>query len=633
VTADNHRQPMQPKTETSPPPRAGRKEWFGLAVIALACVLYVMDLTVLHLAIPAISADLRPSSAQLLWMIDIYGFVVAGSLITMGTLGDRIGRRRLLMIGAAAFGVASVIAAFSTSAGMLIATRAVLGVAGATLAPSTLSLIRNMFLDPRQRTQAIGIWITSFSVGGAIGPLAGGVVLEFFWWGAVFLLAVPVMALLLILGPRFLPEYRDPNAGRPDLVSAALSLAAVLAVIFGLKQIAQDGLAWLPALSIVAGLAIGRAFVWRQRRLADPFIDLGLFRSRAFSVSLATYGIGILLVFGGFLFLPQYLQLVLDLSPLEAGLWTLPWALAFVVGSNVTPIIARRIRPAPLMAGGLALAAAGFAVFTQVDGGSGFWEIVLGSVLFSLGTSPLFTLTNDLIIGSAPPERAGAAAGISETSAELGGAVGIAVFGSIGVAIYRGVLTGAVPAGVPIAAAEAARDTLAEALTVARELPGSVGAALIDLARGAFIQGLHVTAVISLIGAVALAVLVLTLLRHVPIPSVEEEPAFPPDRFLPPDHPEWPGHWETPPVAWEAFGVGVDGPDALEQARLALVEMPEDLRQVILLRDVEGRTPDEVRDALSLGPDEVSDMLHRARSLVRARLERHFEGGGDDDGA
>jgi DHA2 family multidrug resistance protein-like MFS transporter len=621
---------MQPETETSPPPRAGRKEWIGLAVIALACVLYVMDLTVLHLAVPAISADLRPSSAELLWIIDIYGFLVAGSLITLGTLGDRIGRRRLLMIGVAAFGVASVLAALSTSAGMLIATRAVLGVAGATLAPSTLSLIRNMFLDPRQRTQAIAIWITSFSVGGAIGPLAGGVVLEFFWWGAVFLLAVPVMALLLILGPRFLPEYRDPDAGRPDLASAALSLAAVLAVIFGLKQIAQGGLAWLPALSIVAGLAMGRAFVWRQRRLTDPFIDLGLFRSRAFSASLATYGIGILLVFGGFLFLPQYLQLVLDLSPLKAGLWTLPWALGFVVGSNVTPIIARRIRPAPLMAGGLAMAAVGFGVFTRVDGGSGFGVIVLGSVLFSLGTSPLFTLTNDLIIGSAPPERAGAAAGISETAAELGGALGIAVFGSIGVAIYRGVLAGAVPAGVPIAAAEAARDTLAEAVTVARELPGSIGATLVEVARDAFTQGLHAAALISLIGTIALGVFVLTLLRHVPIPSEETEPTFPSDRFLPADDPQWPGHWATPPVAWEALGIRVDGADALEQARSALAEMPEALRQVIVLRDVERRTPDEVRDALGLSREEERAMLHEARSLVRARLERYFDGRGND---
>src|ERR687896_268913 len=233
---------MQPETETSPPPRAGRKEWVGLAVIAVACVLYVMDLTVLHLAVPAISADLQPSSAQLLWIIDIYGFLVAGSLITMGTLGDRIGRRRLLLMGAGAFGIASVLAAFSTSAEMLIATRALLGIAGATVAPSTLSLIRNMFLDPQQRTVAISVWVTSYSVGGAIGPVIGGVLLEYFWWGSVFLIAVPGMVLLLVVGPRLLPEDRDPNAGRPDLVSAGLSLAAVLLVIYGLKQIAQGGL-------------------------------------------------------------------------------------------------------------------------------------------------------------------------------------------------------------------------------------------------------------------------------------------------------------------------------------------------------------------------------------------------------
>jgi DHA2 family multidrug resistance protein-like MFS transporter len=501
------------------PPRAGRREWIGLAVIALACVLYVMDLTVLHLAVPAISADLRPTSAQLLWIIDIYGFLVAGSLITMGTLGDRIGRRRLLMIGAGAFGVASVLAAFSTSAEMLIATRAILGIAGATLAPSTLSLIRNMFLDPRQRTRAIGIWITSFSVGGAIGPLLGGLVLEFFWWGAVFLLAVPVMVVLLVLGPRLLPEYRDPDAGRPDVPSAALSLAAVLAVIFGLKQIAQDGLSWLPAVSIVAGAVFGTVFVRRQRRLADPFIDLRLFRIRAFSASLAAYGVGIFIIFGGFLFLPQYLQLVLGLSPLEAGLWTLPWALAFVVGSNVTPVLVRWVRPATLMAAGLVLAAAGFGVFTQFGAATGFGAIVAGSVLFSLGTSPLFTLTNDLIIGSAPPERAGAAAGLSETSAELGGALGIAIFGSIGVAIYRAAVGDALPPGLPLQAVQAAQDTLGGAIEVAGRLSGQLGPALVEAARAAFVEGLHVAAAISAVGTLGLAVLVMTLLRRVPTES------------------------------------------------------------------------------------------------------------------
>src|SRR5688572_9218570 len=290
----------------APSTKAGRREWIGLAVIALPCLLYSMDLTVLHMAVPQLSTDLEPTSAQLLWIIDIYGFLVAGSLITMGTLGDRIGRRRLLLIGAGAFGVASVLAAFSSSAEMLIATRALLGVAGATLAPSTLSLIRNMFLDPRQRTTAIGVWVTSYSVGGAIGPLIGGFLLEHFRWGSVFLVSVPVMALLLVLAPLLLPEFRDPEAGRLDLLSAALSLIAVLAVIYGLKQIAQDGLDWTAMLSIVAGVGLGVAFVRRQSRLADPLIDIRLFRVPAFSASLAVYTLGILVLFGTFLFIFQY---------------------------------------------------------------------------------------------------------------------------------------------------------------------------------------------------------------------------------------------------------------------------------------------------------------------------------------
>jgi DHA2 family multidrug resistance protein-like MFS transporter len=380
---DRDRPDVAPRTLRVDPPRATSREWIGLAVIALAAVAVVMDLTVLHLAVPSLSADLQPSSAQLLWIIDIYGFLLAGSLLTMGTLGDRIGRRRLLLIGAAAFGVASALAAFSASATQLIATRALLGVAGATVAPSTLSLIRNMFLDPRQRTVAIGLWITSFSFGAAIGPLLGGLVLEFFWWGAAFLLAAPVMVLLLAVGPRLLPEYRDPKAGRPDLASAALSLAAVLAMVYGLKQIGQDGPSWPAALSIVAGLAVGVVFVGRQLTLADPLMDLRLFRMPAFGASVATHGLGAVVVFGGFLFLPQYLQLVLGLSPLEAGLWTLPWALGFIVGSNLTPLVVRRVRPAFVMAAGLALAAVGFAVFTRLDPTSGFAVILTGSGLSS----------------------------------------------------------------------------------------------------------------------------------------------------------------------------------------------------------------------------------------------------------
>jgi MFS transporter, DHA2 family, multidrug resistance protein len=495
--------------------RAGRREWIGLAVLGLACVVYAMDLTVLNLAVPQLSADLKPSSAQLLWILDIYGFLVAGSLITMGTLGDRIGRRRLLLIGAASFALASLLAAFSTSAEMLIAARVLLGVAGATIAPSTLSLIRNMFHDPAQRTVAIGVWITSYSLGGALGPLLGGAMLEFFWWGSVFLLGIPVMILLLVLGPVLLPEFRDPDAGRLDLFSAALSILSVLAVIYGLKQTVQDGFGWPPALVILVGVAIGIAFVHRQTKLADPLIDLRLFRAPGFSASLAVYTLGILVLFGAFLFIFQYLQIVEGLSPFEAGLWTLPSFFGFIVGSMLAPLIVRLVRPSVVMAAGLALGAAGFVLLAQVEADSGLAVLVTASFVFSLGLGPLFTLTNDLIIGSAPPERAGAASGISETGAELGGALSIAILGSIGTAVYRSQMDDAIPRGVPEEAANTARDTLGGAVAEGEQLPGPVAAELLDAAQEAFTQSLQVAALTSAFVAAVTAVLAAVFLRHV----------------------------------------------------------------------------------------------------------------------
>ena len=501
------------------PLKATRREWIGLGVIALPCLLYSMDLTVLNLAVPRLSEELQPSSAQLLWIIDIYGFLVAGSLITMGTLGDRIGRRRLLLIGAAAFGAASVVAAFSTSAEMLIVTRALLGVAGATLAPSTLSLIRNMFLDPHERTVAIGVWVTSYSVGGAIGPLIGGVMLQYFWWGSVFLIGVPVMVLLLVVGPVLLPEFRDPKAGRLDLVSAGLSLAAVLSVIYGLKRVAEGGAGWWPAATILAGVAVGAVFVRRQRGLADPLIDLRLFRIPAFSASLALYLLATLVAFGAYIFIAQYLQLVLDLSPLQAGLATVPSMLAFVAGSMLVPWIARRVAPATTMAGGLIIAAVGFGVLTQVSGTSGLPVLVVlivGTVVYSLGISPVVILATDLIVGSAPVERAGAASAISETSSELGGALGIAILGSIGVAVYRAAMADAVPAGVPAEAGEVAKATLGGALAVAKRLPAQLGAELLGTARDAFLRAFTLTAALSALVALLMAPVAALLLRRNP---------------------------------------------------------------------------------------------------------------------
>jgi DHA2 family multidrug resistance protein-like MFS transporter len=510
-------------SSTTTPTRAGRREWIGLSVLALACLLYVMDLTVLHLAVPSISEDLKPSSAQLLWIIDIYGFMVAGFLVTMGTLGDRIGRRKLLLIGAAAFGAVSILAAFSTSPEMLILSRALLGIAGATLAPSTLSLIFSMFQDPKQRAVAIGVWISAFSAGSAIGPVLGGILLEYFWWGSVFLLSLPVMGLLLVLGPIVLPEFRDPDAGRLDIASAIMSLVAVLAVIFGLKQIAQDGFNLLPIGSVVLGLAVCAAFVRRQFVLADPMIDLRLFRIPAFSASLAVNFLSIFVAVGYFLFVAQYLQLVVGLSPFEAGLWSVPSALGFIVGSNAAPRIVRRARPAYVMGAGLALSAVGLGVLTQVGGTDGLAVVVIGSVIISLGLAPVLSLTTELIVGSAPPERAGAASGISETGAELGGALGISVLGSIGAAIYRGGVADALPSGVPSEAATVARDTLGGAVGVAGQLPHQIGSAVLDVARDAFVQGMQAAATISAIIAITVAIIAVVVLRDIRSGSNDED--------------------------------------------------------------------------------------------------------------
>jgi DHA2 family multidrug resistance protein-like MFS transporter len=434
--------------------------------------------------------------------------MVAGSLVVMGTLGDRIGRRKLLLIGAAAFGATSFLAAFSTSPEMLILSRALLGIAGATIAPSTLSLIFHMFPDPKQRSIAIAWWIAAFSAGSVVGPVVGGAMLEFFWWGSVFLLALPVMAALLILGPSLLPEYKDPNAGKLDLVSAAMSVVAVLGVVYGIKDIAAHGISDTANASISVGLLVAVAWVYRQQRLVHPMIDVSLFKVRSFNGALAVNFFAIFVMIGYFIFVFQFLQLVLGLSPLEAGLWGLPGAAGFVLTSQMTPRLGHKV-PAPVLVGtGLTLAAAGLFVLIGVSADHENRSLaiaVIGAVIISLGMGPVFGLTTELIVGSAPPEKAGAASGIAETAAELGGALGIAVFGSIGVSMYRNGLDD-LPAGVTPEAAADARDTLGGAVDAAGSLPQSVGNALLDVANHAFVDGMRLSTAIAAVLATFVAV-------------------------------------------------------------------------------------------------------------------------------
>lgn len=496
-----------------PPARASARAWWGLAILALPCLLYSMDLTILNLAVPHIAADLGASGPQLLWMVDIYGFVLAGSLVTMGALGDRIGRRRLLLWGAAAFGAASTLAAFASSTEMLIASRALLGLAAATLAPSTLSLISNIFADERQRGFAIGVWIASFALGGAVGPVVGGLLLEQFWWGSVFLVAVPIMVLLLILGPLLLPEFRDPDGARIDLPSAALSMIAILAIVYGIKQLIVGEADAFAFVALAGGILVGSTFVLRQVRLPDPMIDVALLGRAQFLIPLAIYFLGLFLAFGVMLLLAQYLQLVLGQSPLEAGLWTLFSGAGFIAGSLLAPLMAGWLPAQRVVMGSLLLAALGFALLGFGVETSQFPSVLAGAALFSLGVGPVLALSTDLIVGAVPPERSGSAAAVAETASELGGALGIAVAGSMALGSYRGSVAALLPAGLPDVASAAMRDSLGAALVVAGDLPSALAEPSIAAARTAFADAFAQQAFVTA-GVAMLAMLLASRLRR-----------------------------------------------------------------------------------------------------------------------
>ncbi|WP_394618805.1 MFS transporter [Lentzea sp. JNUCC 0626] len=500
--------------------RAGRREWIGLAVLALPTLLLSLDLSVLFLAQPQLSADLNPTASQQLWIMDIYAFMIAGFLVTMGTLGDRIGRRKLMLFGSAAFAVASVLAAYSTTAEMLIVARALLGIAGATLMPSTLALIMTMFTDAKQRGFAIGVWLSSFMGGMAIGPVIGGALLGWFWWGSVFLMAVPVMVLLMITAPVLLPEMRDPDAGRIDLLSVVLSLVAILPVVYGLKEIAQHGFSAFAGGSVLVGVVFGVLFVLRQRTLDSPLLDLKLFRSKTVTGALVIMLLTSATISSSIMLFSLYLQTVRGYSAVESGLWLIPAATALIVTSLVAPKFAQKIRPAYVAAAGLVVAAIGLAVVSQVGTATSLVAVLLGFILVQAGVGPMGSLGTEMVVGSAPEERAGSAASVSETSTEMGVAIGVATYGTIAAAVYQNVV--AVPPGVPTEAAATAGETISGAVAVAGGLAADTGAALLDSARAAFTSGVNTAAGVAAVIMVVLAGLTVALLRHVG--KIGEEP-------------------------------------------------------------------------------------------------------------
>jgi DHA2 family multidrug resistance protein-like MFS transporter len=494
-------------------------KWAGLAICCLATLLLSVDLTVLHLALPRLVADLGASSTQLLWIGDIYGFALAGLLITMGNVGDRIGRKRLLLLGSAAFALASALTAYAPNPELLILARALLGVAGATIMPSTLAIIRNMFTDPAERTTAIGIWSGMSAAGFAVGPLVGGLLLDHFWWGSVFLINLPIMAVIVVAGVRVLPESRNPDPGRIDLLSVVLSFAGIVSVIHAVKEAADRGPNHVDVqVAAVLGVVALLVFVVRQTRLAEPLIDVRLFRRRAFSASIGTNLLAIFTMIAMSLIFAWYFQLVLGWSPLQAGLAGLPGGLSGAIGGMVAQPLVMRIGRNGVVALGLLLNAVAFFYYSTLGTQVSYPMMVCFMVLGGMGIGLAFTVNNDNVLATAPKDRSGAAAAVSETSFELGGALGIAILGTVLNTTYANRL--AVPAGVP---GEPVRESLAGALAVAETLPAEQAGQLAAAARVAFVEAVRVTALTTSSMLVVVALLALVGLRGVPKVIPEED--------------------------------------------------------------------------------------------------------------
>lgn len=470
-------------------PKATTREWLALVVLILAVALLAIDGTVLYLAVPSLIEDIAPNATELLWIGDIYSFVLAGLLITMGNVADKYGRKKVLLIGSTMFGLASLLAAFASTPAMLIAARALLGIAGATIMPSTLSIIRNLFHDPVQRTKAIAIWSAGATAGAALGPLVGGALLENFWWGSVFVINIPVMILVVLAGIFLLPESKNPGGQKIDLVSSVLSIAAIIPIVYAIKSVVGDGQPSIAIIALLTGLLSGYVFIRRQRALAQPMIDVSLFKIPAFSGAIAANAIAIFSFVGLLYFFSQYLQIVRGYSPFTAGLAELPSTIASVLSMLVVGVALTKLGRGRAIGAGLGLGAIALAVLAFTSQFETYWGLGLSLAAMGLGIGIASALSTDAVVASAPKERAGAASSIAETAYELGVALGIAVLGSLHTAMYRAQLS--LPVGTTSADASALNESLASALTQVSD------SALIDVAKSAFADGMVWTAYIA----------------------------------------------------------------------------------------------------------------------------------------
>ena len=495
---------MQPDTRTETLARPARSPWAALGVLMLPVLLVSVDNTVLSFALPAISEALAPTGQQLLWIVDIYSLVLAGLLVPMGSLSDRLGRRRLLLVGGAGFTVVSALAAFSLDATTLIAARALMGVFGAMLMPSTLSLIRNLFEDPTQRRLAIAIWAAGFSAGAALGPVVGGLLLEHFSWGSVFLMAVPVMLPLLVLGPVLIPESRDPAPGPVDPLSVLLVLATMVPLVYAIKDAAVGGVDLTVVLCLAVALAAGAAFVRRQLTRPVPMLDISLFARPVFSGAVSANLLSVFSMVGFLYFVSQHLQLVSGHSPMNAALLLVPGLIVTVLAGLLVVRLVRRVAPRAVVTLALLLNAAAFAMVALTGTSGSDLMLVIAFALLGAGVGAAETISNDLILSAVPAHRAGAASAISETAYETGAVLGTAVLGSLLNLAYRTRVE--LPVELSDAERAAASETLGGATAVAERLPAETAGPMLDSAHRAFDSGVVVT------GGIGAALMVLAAL-------------------------------------------------------------------------------------------------------------------------
>lgn len=495
-----------------------QNRWLVLGIVSSALFLIVIDMTVLYTALPTLTHDLAATASEKLWIVNAYPLVVAGLLPGLGTLGDRLGHKQMFMAGLVVFGAASLVAAFAPSSGTLIAARVLLAVGAAMMMPATLSLIRLTFTDEKERAFAIGIWAAVASGGAALGPVVGGLLLEYFWWGSVFLINVPVVLVALVASALLLAT-RPGDSSRPwDLMGSLQVMVGLIGIIYAVKELSKRDPSWMVAGATFAlGAAAMIVFVRRQLRSKAPLIDFSLFSNPRFSSGVATALVASGALIGVELVFSQRLQLVLGYSPLEAGMLILPIPLAAFVAGPLTGLALPYIAPARILSGSLLLTGIALVVFLLAHNGpTVLWLTPLAVMGFGVGSA--MTAASSTIMLSAPEERAGMAASVEEVSYELGGALGIALLGSLMSILYTRALV--LPAGIAIA--PEARDSLDEALMYAAGLEPDQSSLVATLARAAFDQAFTGVVVAATASLFLVAVLVWNMSRKREIVAVHE---------------------------------------------------------------------------------------------------------------